>query len=300
MTCNSMNKALGPLSQQQNDEKRSLGNDEAMNQGHVLTTLLHLVTLPDVLLTMIWHFLNTNDHLMFRSCCLYLNHQSHHRHDIGPLYSHFDIINCTNVNRFAAIARLRPYSIRYIYSGTLMQTREALLAIQAMNTVWSSITTLRQLDSGYSYTLNDEILLTQTRLTLLKMDSILYSVQYLIHLASLSVRQLRFTDFIYLPTSLTHLNVGAVPRWTWFDEGAINMVTRLRNLRSLHIGICPHREEKDMTGELQAFNRWASLQQLELTWMSYEYAHRLQGVYHTGSAYPHPPHITHSHPSINQ
>jgi hypothetical protein len=168
------------------------------------------------------------DHIRFRSCCHYLNDQSHQRHDIGTR-SRISILPGKAAINFERIASsLHPYHIYY----SLRPTHKS-----ASNHIWKQLTSLRRLTLEGEYD-GSYILSTLTSLTWLRIDSFSPQIRCCTNLLDLAIPLRSLSDYRYLPSSLTCLNLQLVDaQWSFDDESIMGMHNHLLDLSSLELDI---------------------------------------------------------------
>jgi hypothetical protein len=209
------------------------------------------------------------DHISFRSCCHYLNDQSHQRNDIGPR-SIFRITTDQSPAKFERIASLHPYSISY--SGG--RTNE-----MPLNTIWSRITSLRRLWLSYGID-TAPLLSTQTSLTWLQLRVFSPHIHHCTNLLDLTTPLRSLNDYQYLPSSLTRLNIEVEDAKD--DDNFMDMIDHLPHLSSLELEIGRCAGQLVKAGRLSSLSRWSSLTQLSISDYSNELL-SLDGLVHNGS-----------------
>jgi hypothetical protein len=224
---------------------------EKKNKGDSLGTFHDI---PDVLVTCIWRYLDLRGHLIFRRCCRYLNHQSHVRHDIGPLYTRFTLEHPKDITNFRSIAALRPWSFKYYFDYED--------DVSSMTSIWPTITTLRELQCEM---IPSSILATQTGLTMLQIDTLVPIIVTLTNLQNLQLTSLPLFRWGEIPSSLTSLRCGMVAGSFW-DESSRGIINHLSRLSRLRLNLPSTQSPLAGTnGELAAINEWLSLKHLHFS-----------------------------------
>jgi hypothetical protein len=216
------------------------------------------------------------DHIRFRSCCHYLNDQSHQRNDIGPR-SIFHIKSREDVNNFERIASLHPYSIHYSFHNPLID-------LSSMNVIWKRITSLYELNWTSQADIS-RILITQQYLPSFSTSSRNFNsnIQFCTNLLEITLR-LRLLDYYkYLPSSLITLNllIGKDIEWSFDDDTIIAMMNRVPDLIELTLTFeadAPPQFGK--AGALSSISRWSSLTKLSI---DTHVAISFDGLIHNGS-----------------
>jgi hypothetical protein len=268
-----------------------------------------LRSLPDVILTCIWHFFNLNgifyqqsqgiaistnqrfhltilccveiDHTSFRSCCHYLNDQSHQRNDIGPR-SMFSITTQKQANNFERIASLHPYSILYSLSYEDKHDEPAMKTI-----IWSRLTSLRRLSLSYACDAS-LILSTQTGLTsLIIRGQFSPLIRHCTNLLNLCIPLPLISDYKYIPPSLTRLELllNDDVKWSFSDDNVIAINNHLPHLTDLELVLASRVQQFLKTRALSSLSRWSSLTSLSLGTDDDMEPPSLAGLVHNGSLY---------------
>jgi hypothetical protein len=214
------------------------------------------------------------DHISFRSCCHYLNDQSHQRNGIGTRET-FRITTHKEMNNFKRIASLHPYDIYY----SLQRDTPTIAA------VWSRIS-LRRLWLSECRDA-DLIISTQTGLTWLEIGDFSARTQYCTNLLELTTPLPSINDYKYMPPSLTTLNLQLDynVKWSFNDDNGIDMINHLPHLSSLGLKFDSGSHFVE-AGAFSSLSRWSSLTKLSIS-PSYginppSLARLLKGLVHNG------------------
>jgi hypothetical protein len=207
------------------------------------------------------------DHISFRSCCHYLNDQSHQRSDIGTRQP-FWITKDEDAKNFAS---LHPYSIRYSL-GLKGETPE-------MKAIWTGIS-LRRLLMDYRCD-PSHILSTQTGLTSLDIGTFSPHIQYCTKLLELITSITSLANYKYIPPSLTSLKLKCYHDMSPFDNySVIDINHHLPHLSSLELELSTYSSLN--TGALSPLSQWSSLTKLTIS-QNPSRSTSLEGLVHNGS-----------------
>jgi hypothetical protein len=176
-----------------------------------------------------------------------------------------------NFINFERIASMHPYSISY-FIGRHQEGRET-------NDIWSRITSLRQLHLGRHCDAS-HILRTQTGLTSLDILAFSPHIRHCTNLLDLTIPLLLISDYKYIPSSVTtlELRLGNNVKWS-FDDENIMWMNHLPHLTVLKLGLGNQYEK---AGALSSLSRWSSLTELTLGPDSESDSPSLEGLIHNG------------------
>jgi hypothetical protein len=213
------------------------------------------------------------DHISFRSCCHYLNDQSHQRTDISTRET-FYIRTDQAMKNFKRISSMHPYSISYA-----IESKDATTELKS---IWSRMTSLRRL-TWMPRCDTFHMLSTQTGLTSLTTCNVFSPhIRYCTNLLELSTPLISLSDYKYMPSSLTRLRLLGDVRWSFDNIDFIEMMNHLPRLASLEF-----ETQSLKAGSLSSLSRWSSLTSLTIrgdssigtdTWIPSS----LKGLIHNG------------------
>jgi hypothetical protein len=210
-----------------------------------------------------------------------LNNQSHQRNDIGPRET-FRITTDAAAKNFERIASINPYSIHYSL-GSNYDTPE-------MKTIWSRITTLRELTFGYRHCDTSQILTTQTGLTSLSLQRFSPQIQHCTNLLELTTLLPLISDYHYISSSLTKLDLviehAKLPhddegRWSFADVNVIAINNHFPHLAHLELDIESDVRQFVKPGALSSLSR-LSITKLTIQVQTKDELTLLNGLVHHG------------------